>query len=378
METKNYKYDATIFLPIHLKDSNRIEQFNDIGIVNCNQNKILLCFLTGTEIKSQEELNKHFSRYHENENIDLKYSEHISDHPAAKVYDFYLKKEFYENSKWVVKIDDDTSTDIESMMNFLNRHDPEKEYLFISKWSHGDVEITKHILEKHGLYEKIEYIKPKTKSNIDDSKCKIHNLAHEHEILICSNKVISEVIEEFDYVIQERSMIPEGYTDQLFFNLCKAMGIHGIQTNLIDSQGSQLQDYLSGWVFHIHNICPNRNEKIKEIVELIRLKENIIENEFSGVEYLLTLKLSSDEKPHLNSIDSNIVKLNSTGEIISDNYPLKYWRVKNEKLQLLDESFKIALEYEANQGPDFLKQIPKEVTKNQEPYWCESYLIKQN
>ena len=173
-------------------------------------------------------------------------------------------------------------------------------------------------------------------------------------------------------------MIPEGYTDQLFFNLCKIMGIHGIQTTLIDSQGSQLQDYLSGWVFHIHNICPNRNEKIKEIVELIRLKENIIENEFSEVEYLLTLKLSSDEKPELNSIDSNIVKLNSTGEIISNDYPLKYWRLKNEKLQLLDESFKIKLEYEANQGPDFLKQIPKEVTKNQEQYWCESYLIKQN
>ena len=56
METKNYKYDATIFLLIHLKDSNRIKQFNEIGIVNCNKNKILLCFLTGTEIKSQGSL----------------------------------------------------------------------------------------------------------------------------------------------------------------------------------------------------------------------------------------------------------------------------------------------------------------------------------
>jgi len=378
METKNYKYDATIFLPVHMRDSKRIKQFNEVGIVNCNQNKILLCFLTGTEIRSQEELNKHFSRYHENENIDLKYLEHNWDHPAAKVYNFYLKKEFYENSKWIVKIDDDTSTDIDSMMNFLNRHNAEKEYLFISKLSHGNVELTRKILERHDLYKKIEYVKSKTKSNVEVNKCKDHNLAHEHEILICSNKTISEVVEKFEYVIQERSMIADGFTDQLFFNLCKVTGIHGIQTSLIDSQGSLLQDYLSGWIFHIHNICPNRNPKIKEIVELIKLKENVLENEFSEIEYLLTLKLSNDKNPHLNEINSNIVKLSSTGEIISDKYPLKYWRIKNEKLQLLDETFKIALEYETNQGTDFLKQTPREITKSQEKFLSESYLIRQD
>lgn len=375
METKNYKYDATIFLPIHVANKKRIRQFNEIGILNCNSRKILLCFLTGTEIKSQEEIEKLFPKYHENSNINLRYLDYRLDHPAAKVYNFYLKKELYENSKWIVKIDDDTSTDIEDMMNFLLCHDQEKEYMFISKWSDGDVEITKELLVKYGLYEKIEFCRNPNGSSIETRLNKKDNLYHEHEILICSNAVINKVCGVHEDIIKERSTIAEGFTDQLFFNLCKIERIYGVPHRLISSE-EDVSAYLSRRIFHTHNIRPEI-EKIEIIKDHIKSKEKTRESIFNGIEYLLTMKKKDLIKNEVIEVNTYFLKLGEKGNIISEHVPFKFWREEDNKLQFLNEQFKIIIEYNIK-DVDFLKQIPRELNEFNTKILCESYLINQS
>lgn len=374
MEIKNYKYDATIFLPIHVANKPRVELFNEIGIVNCKKSKILLCFLTGSELYSQKEIEEIYPKYAENENIDLKYLRYESDHPAAKVYDFYLQNKLWEDSKWIIKIDDDTSTDIDMLMNFLLSHNEEKEYVFISHWSYGDVEITKNLLDEFEIYEKIEHCKSDSNSKVEALQCKRENLDHEHEILICSNLVMNIVTHKYKEIIKRRSEINDGYTDQLFYNLCKAEKIYGIQTRLLDSDGDLLK-YLSNLTFHTHNLSPERDERLFEKVALIKQKEKDSESSLNNREYLLTMKFSNEKE--ITDTFTNPLKLGSRGDIIGENIPFKFWREKDGKLQFLDDRFKISVEYELD-NEEFIKQIPRKVERHGEKVLSESYLIMQS
>lgn len=384
MIEKKYKYDAVIFLPINTDNAQRIELFDEIGIINCIKSKIKICFLTGTQIKSQEDLNNLFPIIASNSNIDLCYLYCSRNHPAAKVYDFYMKKEQYDDSKWIIKIDDDTSTDIDKTLNFLLYHDQEKNYVFLSNFCSGEITLTKIILEKNNLYEKIKFSDTSSFSNnfnAGDS----YNLQHEHEILIVSNAVINKIVEKYGEIILDRSTVQEGYTDQLFFNLCKVEGIHGTKIKLLDSQGD-LTDYLAGRSSHIHNISYEKQPKMATVRRFIKHKIKPYETVLAEKTYLLNIKVERTTPWNRGTeLRTSLIKFGKNGQVESDHFnpSIRYWYhdKENKKLKLINEHFKTTSVFDVldESNVEFLQQ-PKCESEQSPPEHKEfvtSFLILQ-
>lgn len=316
----HYKYDLEIIIPVSFKVEKylfRFKNFCQYCIVNCNQSKILINFLIGTE-QIPEEVEKYFSFFPENVCVN-KFTSNV-DHPAAKVYDFYSRYENYGQSKWIVRLDDDSITNIDLLVNYLSSFNCEKEYyLTPTDKTVGNVRTTIELLKKYNLYDEL-----------------YGDFNHEIELAIISNKAFKQIIQEHKQIIQERSQIQDGYTDQLFCLLSKLCGILPYPSPLLSAH-SKLHEFLTNKLLHIHFIYKKIN-----IIDIIDNKSIKIpfNNEF------LLCELNSENI----ILNSYLFKLNSNKIVHHVNAKffknLAFWNYIDNKLIFYDANTNISFVYD--------------------------------
>jgi len=249
---KDYKYDLEIIIPVSKNGvfEKRLEGFLKRGLQKCGDYKILINFLVGKEDISN--LKNNFS-----ENVKFNIFKSETNHPASKVYEFYNRYEKFDQSKWIVRLDDDSITNIELLMNFLSYRNCENLNYFVAEQTAGAIALSLEVLEKFDKLEKLG-----------------NENYHEMEIAIYSNATFEKVIKANKQEIEERSKIENGYTDQLFCYLCKVTEIFPSTISLLSSE-SKIQKYFTGDVAHIHNMCEDKNAKLLEIFDKVLEKKGI-------------------------------------------------------------------------------------------------------
>lgn len=323
-------YDLEIILPICSKDYylKRFINFCKFGLNNIGNYKVLLNFLAGDEVFPEEDLN-----YLIKKNIDIKMHRSRVNHPAAKVYDFYFNYDDFSKSKWIVRLDDDSCTNVSLLLEHLFHFDYKKEYYFTPpELTIGDAVIDENILKKFNLFENLKYF----------------GLEHEIEIAIFSNLAFANIIKNNMKIIEERSKIEDGYTDQLFCYLSKLLGIMPYALNIITCE-NKYHEFLINKVAHIHyiykneffiNILNNINNNINNNVfllqfdsdivnsKLIYFKENsIIHHSFAVFDPDFCFwSMDKDKNLRISDIDGNVVCLFEKFDVqainVSNNYKL--------------------------------------------------------
>jgi hypothetical protein len=185
------KYDLEIVVPVTSKFKERVEDFKRYGILNTEKFKILLTpLMSGENIPGIEDGwgAGVFARAVFFESKDF----------VSNLYKYFLDRE--AESKWIMKLDDDSCTDIEDLISNLERFysSDEKMYLAtsLSRFVGGKE------FELRGLYEKFF------------GKSFIH-FHHEIEMAIISHsglKCIQSNKESVDF-LKERCELTGGATD---------------------------------------------------------------------------------------------------------------------------------------------------------------------
>ena len=276
-----YKYDLEILIPVSLTGvySARLNYFLKSGLRNVKDHKVLLNLLIGTE--SLPELAHNFP-----ENVEVRKIKSDLCHPATKIYDFYSNYNF-DQSKWIMRIDDDSITDIDRIMNFLSDLDCEKHYYFVGHqcFSNGQIDIPLNILERYGKLEKLK-----------------NQVSHEVEVAIYSNGTFKKVIEENRKEILSRSKI-------------------------------------EGSLAHIHKICHDRNPELITILDKILQQEP---TEFSGFSFAYLSQLNKQTAPQ----ETKIILLNNNGTIVCKHrIEEQYWTYYENNLSFYDNSGKTMFEF---------------------------------
>jgi hypothetical protein len=318
-----YKYDLEILTPVSLKGvySKRLHYFLKNGLRNFRDHKVLINLLIGTE--SFPELEYKFPA-----NVEVRKVKSEVCHHAAKVYDFYSNYNF-DQSKWIMRIDDDSITDIDRIVGFLSDLDCEKCYYFVghlynNHMSNGDIELTLGLLEKYGKLEKLK-----------------EEYSHEVEVAIYSNGTFKKVLEENRKEILGRSKIEVGYTDQFFCFLSKICGIFPSPVSFLSSE-PDIQRFIEGSLAHIHKIAPDRNQELLLILDRILQQEP---TSFSGSSFAY-LKEGEFQFKTKTTPETKIILLNDDGTIsCKDRIEEKYWTFCENNLVFYDHSGKKMFEF---------------------------------
>lgn len=303
------KYDLEIILPVCSKPKylERFKNFSKIGLINYQNYKILLNFLVGSESFPKE----YFFKF--SENVEPKIITSKYDHPASKVYDFYSNYNSFNQSKWIMRIDDDSITDVSMVMDAISDVDYNKNYFFTAECVEGIIRVSKDVLKNYGLLSKLK-----------------KRFLHEVEIAIISNNCFKNIIEKYKEILQYRSKIEDGYTDQLFCYLCKIEGIFPSELEVLTSKFN-LHAFLMKKVGHIHYV--KNYENLLNILEeknpIFFDKEIILEGQENNTKSNLILRRNG------------IIAAN---KIMHRKIKSKYffWHYKDENLIFYDSNLEIS------------------------------------
>lgn len=252
---QDYKYDIEFIIPVSMKGvfAERLKYFLQKGLSNCGEYKILINFLVGTELKDAEfsYLWADFDEWQNNftKNTEVRKISSEVNHCSAKVYNFYVNYTDFGQSKWIIRMDDDSLTNVDLLMKFLNNLDPKNYYYFTAQHADGDLVVALDILKKYNKYEKL-----------------MGEIDHEVEIAVLSNATFEKVIKENRTELTSRSTIQAGYTDQLFCYLSKITGIFPVILRMLAAD-PRIMQFIAGRCAHIHHISPDRNPGFLEIYD---------------------------------------------------------------------------------------------------------------
>jgi len=272
-------YDIEFSMPVsfNVKYATRLTEFKKTGLQHINDHKVLLTLLVGTE-----DIPNILEGWPPN--VDVRIFKSDENHHAAKVYGYYsnLTKLNTDNlkTKWFMRIDDDSMTNVSVMMSKLNKLNPyENHYYFIGGYTEGDISVERKL--------------------IGEMQLDIHfPLIHEIESSIISNKSMysllsNDTVKELFY---KRSKIELGFTDICFAVGAELIGIYPTFVNWFTNE-SNIFGFLTNNVFHIHWIAPDVNSVKFDIISnaaksqhLAFLEKDIVfGTKSNNVEYICNL-----------------------------------------------------------------------------------------
>lgn len=244
------EYDIEIMLPVSGtgKYLQRLLDFKKYGFKNITNQKIKLVLLTGTDKIIDIDKNWH-------ENIDVFPVSSVVNHHAAKVHDYYSKKTEFD-AKWYMRLDDDSYTNIDLMMSFLNPLDHNNNYYFITETCVGEIDVDVAVLKKLNLFDKVN-----------------GDFAHEIEASIISQNAMKQILtnETANNILAERAKIEAGFTDIMLTLVAKIVGIFPFQlTTMIPGMTCHplVSEFRNGNKFHIHKIARDINQNAHELMNV--------------------------------------------------------------------------------------------------------------
>lgn len=141
------KYDLEIVIPVTSRYKERLEDFKKYGLINVAERKILVTLLMSAE--NIDGLEEGWGSGIVAKSIGLEGGDYVSN-----LYGYFLNRE--PESRWIMKLDDDSCTDIEGLLSNMDRlySSDEKTYVATSLASFEHVAIGGRENELAHLYEK--------------------------------------------------------------------------------------------------------------------------------------------------------------------------------------------------------------------------------
>lgn len=247
-------YDLEIVVPISLnkpKYAQRFEDFKKYGLLNLNNKKILLTLLVGTE-------NVNIISWHKN--IDIQIISHHANHPAAKIYGYYSQynKELLDNIRWFAKFDDDSITDVNALVDYLDyEFDWWKEYYIAA-----DVVPCGRTVSECALLQEVEF------------KYSFHkSIYHEWEGCVISNRAMKTILnnKKSMHIMKKRSLIEKEFGDICLAIAARLCKIHPVKAYFM-TKNPKLKDFtlMGGHLAHIHFMARDINPKLfEQLVEKV-------------------------------------------------------------------------------------------------------------
>lgn len=271
------KYDIQFVMPICSKHERinykqRFLDFKKYGLLNIIKSKCCVDLLIHAEDNfTDEELHEGWP-----ENVVANAILCPLDHVVSKTY-FYFSSYLKEitDAKWISKIDDDSTTDVDGLMkNLENDFDYNKEYYIATDLRHDNNDIELDILRELG-YD--HWLKGK--------------VFHEWEMCIISKAAMNSILnnEISMRLMRRRAEIQRGVNDCCLSIASRIAKIYPIQGYFL-SHESRIHEYsiVGGKFNHLHfishDICPSKYKMLKSIVEN---PDNQIAN-FKNKKYLFT------------------------------------------------------------------------------------------
>ena len=295
-----YKYDLEFIIPVCFKPKylERFRYFAKKGILNIENHKILINFLVGQEQMPDDS-------YSFPDNVEVRVIESELNHETSKLYDFYYNYKNFDQSKWIVRIDDDSFTNVSGLIKQLEIINPNKEYYFIGQQTTGSMKVAIDILAKHNLL------------------CKLYDHQHEVEIAVISNEAYKNTIENYRDILKERSKIEAGYTDQLFCLLSKTLGIFPITMGFLTAS-PMVSGFIREEFVHIHGI--SYDKKCGNLFDIFWSIVNSENKEICKCDFLLINK-NNNEVFSIKLLENGFVNCNSPNKF-------HYWNFDNGSLIL--------------------------------------------
>ncbi len=263
------KFDIEIVMPVSNKGKygKRLEDFKKYGLVNFKDWKVRLVLLVGTE-----EIPDLLEGWHENTTpVEMIWTH---DHCAAKVNAYYANMfpEDLNHTDWYMRLDDDSITNIDGLMNALKEFDPEEKQYLTADLFVGDTRVERHLLNTLGIYD----------SWLD-------RIIHEVECCVLSKPLLEKILnnETTKKLINLRSVVSEGYTDICIGACVKILKMHPTKVDFLTSE-PRINDFIHKSKVHIHKLAHDVNANVYHIAKCFL--QNNQTYSFVGKELILGVK----------------------------------------------------------------------------------------
>lgn len=285
------EYDIEIMVLVCSKFLDRFNDFKKHGLVNIKNRKILLNLITSNDLIEESEVGWH-------PNIDVKIKNYNNSNYVGNFYKFYLDYELEKiNSRWLMRIDDDSCTDIDNLVSNLDMFYDSESIVYM-----GDLA---KFCEPFGCLEGQPFFN--YKKYLDEYEKIALNIKNEIECGIVSMPALKKVLtnERSRRLLQKRSELEGGYTDCVFALSAALAKVYAFDCPFITHNPSVLDFSLLGGVYnHIHALRRNEGEgenfysgpsfSYKLLIKSIEKELTEKEQKISGSKYLLELESHLD------------------------------------------------------------------------------------
>lgn len=267
------EYDIEIITSVCNKYLDRVNHFKKHGLVNVKDKKVLL-----NVIVSNEDIQDIESGWPESITVNIIKKQ---SHDFVKnVYEFLSQFDATNlRSKWLMKVDDDSSTDISTLLYNLDKFYDWKEPYYLAA---EPVKFCPSNIESMPLEEYSPYLQ--------DYRRLVHNLYHEIECFVVSHAALVKIFQNKDSVklLKKRSEIEGGATDVVFAFAANISKIYPIDCPFLTPWPFVEQFSLIGGVKnHVHLVTKNQpGENFEERLDDLSYVffQKILENKHSELE----------------------------------------------------------------------------------------------
>lgn len=247
-------YDIEIAMPATLRGGyrKRLDDYKLYGLREVGSRRVLLTLLTGTD--DIEGVTDGWP-----ENVTVRVSPAAVDHCAAKVYWYYHHYDMadIEQSRWFMRLDDDSVTHVSNLMGYLDQLDSDNDaYYLMTEPVVCDVSVDVGIFRKLGILWDLK-----------------GNLRHEVEACIVSRKAFRTMMSDplTRTIYYERSQVEDGYTDTTLAFSARRLGIVPCHVQAIN-RDPLAEDFIEGKTYHVHYVSHDKNPDKYEMLKTDRLR----------------------------------------------------------------------------------------------------------
>jgi hypothetical protein len=320
-------FELEIVLPVSCsseKYRTRLKGFQELGLLNLKDHKVLVTLLIGKEEESQ---------FLENwPNVTVRTFKSNSNHEASKVYTYFaqLTEDHVDTIDWLAKIDDDSANDIDSLLTNLRNHYVPGDRIYavtriMQDIEHNERELLRRLGHHYFFANGLNYVQ------------------HEHEGCVVSQSFLKDIVSNSDCMklFAERAKIEKGFTDQCLGIAARMIKCHPVKAYFMSSNlGSEVSDPIwdialfGGFLSHYHPVSKDKNQFLYDLMFQLANDNGLQKKNYQ----LLSNKHFFYIVKNGNKHEYLKLRLNASRRLEPDSHrPEKIWFVSENKLIFLDD-----------------------------------------
>jgi len=333
---KNYDINICVTFCADKKFAHRIKDFKEYGLCNCKTSNILLTILI--------EKNHGINDLDKDWPCDVKIIEYDQKEAHKKVYSYYsnLTLEEVGQSKWFMRVDDDSFNDVDKIVEHLSKDfDYSRDYYLASDFCYDADPPFRKILEDMGYSH--WFVKKRHKK---------FEVLHEWEAAIISQSAMKKIINNKNSIelLKKSSQVNSGHCDHCLSFAARICKIYPIDVTWMTHEPIVEEFSLFGGRYaHIHFMQRERSEWSKAmnlfsgaekdnsywLKDIVQNPSDVnLEKALADKNYIFGRKKSPERV-----IISNNFFLNKDRTISGySNFNEKFWYVKDKTIHILNEN----------------------------------------